>query len=346
MRSFLAALLAVSAFGLSASAQTVVYAEDFESGYSNWSMTGLWNEQASWESCTTHLAPFPSGTHCAWYGAASPCNISPPDWGDHYLTQLQSTVLPATTGVIELRFRSHLHAEEDGIWDLREVEVSTDDGATWSKTGDVFNSGFGWRYEVCDLTRFAGSSVRLRFRFWAGDSTNNAGIGWLVDDIRISERDASAVPNCLGDGSMRNCPCFNQGATGRGCATSFNPAGAGLTATGYASVSADTLVFSMDGMSPAAATILQGSFWTTPFSNPGGDGWICLRAPFARIRTLPAPGGAATYPLPGEVAISVRGGVPATGGQRFYSVRYRNAASFCTTSTFNATNGLSVTWRP
>ena len=103
-------------------------------------------------------------SRCAWYGAASPCNISPPDWGDHYLTQLQSTVLPATTGVIELRFRSHSHAEEDGIWDLREVEVSTDDGATWSKTGDVFNSGFGWRYEVCDLTRFAGVVVSPRRR--------------------------------------------------------------------------------------------------------------------------------------------------------------------------------------
>ena len=57
------------------------------------------------------------------------------------------------------------------------------------------------------------------------------------------------------------------------------------------------------------------------------------------------PGGAATYPLTGDIPISIRGNVPAIGGTRFYSVRYRNAISFCTSSPFNVTNGLIVTWR-
>jgi hypothetical protein len=41
----------------------------------------------------------------------------------------------------------------------------------------------------------------------------------------------------------------------------------------------------------------------------------------------------------------VRGAV-ATSGVRHYQVWYRNAALFCTPSTFNLTNGTSVNWAP
>jgi hypothetical protein len=41
----------------------------------------------------------------------------------------------------------------------------------------------------------------------------------------------------------------------------------------------------------------------------------------------------------------VRGAVPA-GATRTYQVWYRNAAAFCTSDTFNLTNGLVVTWAP
>jgi hypothetical protein len=347
MRLFLTALLALVGCCVSARAQTVLFTEDFESGYANWSMTGLWNAQDSTEPCTSFLAPFPSGTHAVWYGSSTTCSYLPSDGGNHYLTHLQPIVIPATSGVVELHFRSHSYAEDDGVWDLRQVEVSTNGGTTWTKAGDCFSLRPGWRSEVFDLTRFAGSTIQMRFRFWVGDPLFNDFLGWLVDDIEIVERDAAAIANCLGDGTWRDCPCNNQGASGRGCASSFNAAGAGLIATGMASVGADTLQFTADGMSAAAATILQSStFLEAPFLNIGGDGWMCMRSPFARIRTLPAPGGAITYPLPGDVPISVRGGVPPAGGLRYYSVRYRNAANFCTASTFNVTNGLIVTWRP
>jgi hypothetical protein len=42
----------------------------------------------------------------------------------------------------------------------------------------------------------------------------------------------------------------------------------------------------------------------------------------------------------------VRGAVTTAGSVRNYQVWYRNAAAFCTPSTFNLTNGLSVTWQP
>jgi len=37
-------------------------------------------------------------------------------------------------------------------------------------------------------------------------------------------------------------------------------------------------------------------------------------------------------------------GLVTTPGLRTYQVWYRNAAAFCSASTFNLTNGLSVSW--
>jgi hypothetical protein len=36
----------------------------------------------------------------------------------------------------------------------------------------------------------------------------------------------------------------------------------------------------------------------------------------------------------------------ASPGLRTYQLWYRNAAVFCTTSTFNLTNGIEVSWVP
>ena len=44
--------------------------------------------------------------------------------------------------------------------------------------------------------------------------------------------------------------------------------------------------------------------------------------------------------------ISVKGAVPAGGAMRTYQCWYRNAASFCTTATFNLTNGFAIQWVP
>jgi hypothetical protein len=38
--------------------------------------------------------------------------------------------------------------------------------------------------------------------------------------------------------------------------------------------------------------------------------------------------------------------VQAPGGVKHYQVLFRNAASYCTPSTWNGTNGLRVTWAP
>jgi hypothetical protein len=155
-----------------------------------------------------------------------------------------------------------------------------------------------------------------------------------------------AVPSgtdyCFGDGSSGACPCANVGAAGHGCASSINPSGAVLHAIGNASVSADSLELQADGMPNSAALYYQG---TTQIDTSFGDGKRCAGGTVIRLGTKINAAGASQYPVGTDPRVSVKGMVLA-GSVRDYQVWYRNAAMFCTPSTFNLTNGSKVTWIP
>jgi len=152
------------------------------------------------------------------------------------------------------------------------------------------------------------------------------------------------TPFCFGDGTGTPCPCSNSGLPGNGCASSVNPNGANLTATGSAGIAFDSLVLSGSGMSNSFALYFQG----TTRLNGGlgslfGDGLLCAGGSTIRLGTKSNASGASQYPAAGDPSISVRGLVTSPG-TRTYQVWYRNAAVFCVSETFNLTNGLSVTW--
>ena len=75
----------------------------------------------------------------------------------------------------------------------------------------------------------------------------------------------------------------------------------------------------------------------------GGVGLRCAGGTFIRLGSKTYVGGASQYPEAGNPSVSVRGAVTSPG-TREYQVWYRNAAAFCTPSTFNLTNGLEITW--
>ena len=78
-----------------------------------------------------------------------------------------------------------------------------------------------------------------------------------------------------------------------------------------------------------------------------GDGVRCVGGNLIRLGTKTNVNGAAQYPEAGNVAISVRGQTPVgSGAIGYYQTYYRNAAVFCTSSTFNLTNGVVVTYTP
>ena len=74
-----------------------------------------------------------------------------------------------------------------------------------------------------------------------------------------------------------------------------------------------------------------------------GDGLRCAGGMVVRLGTKTNVAGSSHYPAAGDPSVSVRGSITAPG-TRTYQVWYRNAASFCTPSTFNLSNGLSIVW--
>lgn len=155
---------------------------------------------------------------------------------------------------------------------------------------------------------------------------------------------------CFGDGSGSACPCGNNSPVGggAGCLSSIGQGGH-LAASGFPSVSADTL--SLDGTTmPATAASLFFQGTLTENGGAGsllGDGLLCTGGMLTRLGIRANSAGASSFPGPsGTPLISVRGSVPTTGATRFYQAWFRNAVAFCTSETFNLTNGLQVTWLP
>lgn len=153
---------------------------------------------------------------------------------------------------------------------------------------------------------------------------------------------------CAGDGQDANvttpCPCANFGAPGHGCAWSNNPSGAWLTTTG--TQNPDSLVLHATGM-PAStgATVFWKGSALVPQATPWGDGLRCIDGSLVRLGTKTNVSGAAQYPEGANASISLRGQTPVgSGAVGYYQTTFRNAASYCTPATHNATNAVRVVW--
>jgi hypothetical protein len=150
---------------------------------------------------------------------------------------------------------------------------------------------------------------------------------------------------CFGDGTANACPCGNAGAPGNGCANSVNASGANLAASGIASVAADTLVLHGSGMPEMTVLYFQGTARIAAGSGAVfGDGLRCAGGAVMRLGMKLNSGGASQYPSGTDVPLSVRGAVAGAGAVLHYQAWYRNAATFCTSATWNLSNGLTITW--
>jgi hypothetical protein len=157
------------------------------------------------------------------------------------------------------------------------------------------------------------------------------------------ERVETGTVFCVGDGTGTACPCGNTSAVGDGvgCLTSFGVGGK-LRAVGIASLAADTVVLQGSQMPISSALYFQG---TTQVNSVFGDGLRCAGGSVIRLSTKSNVSGASQFPAAGDASVSVQGLVGAVG-TRTYQVWFRNAATFCSASTFNLTNGLEISWVP
>jgi hypothetical protein len=355
-RFVLTALLG-SALSATLRAQGTLFVEDFESGFGGWTVIhpagcgpGMpcsgnvtWNTIDDTTDCAAWAVPFPSSSHAARFGHVTNCDFA----GDNMavpsaeMRMAQAIALPAGA-LTTLHFFTKSDAEDNGH-DLRTVEITSPFHPTPVVLATMSSSD--WHEESVDLTPYGGQNAQVIFRFQCTDNLVNDGNGWFIDDVRIES--TTSVPFCFGDGTGAACPCANSGAVGHGCASSIDPNGALLAAIGTPLVSGDTMVLSATGLSNSVVLFFQG----TQQAGGGqgslfGDGLRCAGGSVVRLRSVQAVGGAAQFPGGGDPQLHVAGQVPLGGGVRTYQVWYRNAAPFCTPSTFNLTNGLEVTWQP
>jgi hypothetical protein len=152
---------------------------------------------------------------------------------------------------------------------------------------------------------------------------------------------------CFGHGGGTPCPCNNDSApgSGQGCLNSSSLGGI-LGATGVPSVGSDTLVLAAANLPPnVPGVFIQGNAEQAGgFGVMNGDGLLCVGTSLVRMGvSFATSGGASSFPPAGHPSISVSGHVM-PGDVRHYQLWYRNAAAFCTSATYNFTNGLTIVW--
>ncbi len=166
-------------------------------------------------------------------------------------------------------------------------------------------------------------------------------------DIYLRDRGTLRRGFCAGDGVAVACPCGNTSAlgSGAGCANSSG-AGAHLTSTGDARLSHDTFVLDCSGLTNSACIFAQGDAAAAGGIGVAfGDGLRCIGGQVYRLAVKSSSNGTSSYPSAGDPHVSFSGQVQMPG-TRYYQLRYRNAAAFCTSDTFNLSNGLEVVWGP
>ncbi|MDZ4773346.1 MAG: hypothetical protein SGI72_09465 [Planctomycetota bacterium] len=153
------------------------------------------------------------------------------------------------------------------------------------------------------------------------------------------------APFCSGDGSSTACPCGNSIPLGEkaGCLNSSGTGGK-IDAFGAASIALDTLTVAVTQMPNGPVLYFQGTVQAASGNGVSfGDGLLCASGSILRLGVKFNVAGASQWPQATDPALSVSGSC-APGDVRHYQAWYRDAVSFCTSATFNLSNGISVVW--
>lgn len=214
-------------------------------------------------------------------------------------------------------------------------------------TTELFVPGNGLSQPLYDVFSVSVSAAgdRCAFSYPGGDLT-----GIDLNDVSDVLVDGCTTGStfCSGDGTAGACPC-GAGAWQSGCPNSLT-GGAVLDGAGRPRTNLDTLALVARGLPTNTVVIfLLGSTKVNGGSGTVfGDGLRCIGGTIVRLATRHSANGIATwgFGVAGAPLLSVQSGVPLGGDVRYYQAWYRNATSFCSSATYNLTNGFEVGWLP
>jgi hypothetical protein len=143
---------------------------------------------------------------------------------------------------------------------------------------------------------------------------------------------------CFGVG----CPCGNDGPTA-GCVNDTG-AGAALSVSGSASITADDLVLSATHLTPGPGLFFQGdNAVNSGNGNPFGDGLRCAGGNVVRLEVRFANTGNG-FTTQTTISVPTKGGVSA-GQTKRYQYWYRDSGTSPCGSLFNLTHGYELVWQ-
>ncbi len=182
-------------------APTTIYFDDMESGAPGWTHGGTGD---TWELNGNNV----------WSGAFSWHAEDVADITDQRLVSPEIT-LPTGALPLTLQYDNHQTIEDAtgaACWDAGILEISTDDGASWTQVGNSqlltdpydgtvndFSSAPNpltglqgwcgdpqdWTRSIVDLEPWQGETVRFRFRLGTDGSVGRTA-GWKIDDVRVN----------------------------------------------------------------------------------------------------------------------------------------------------------------
>ncbi len=165
---------------------------NFESGLpAGWSTTGLWHVSSA---CTA--SPACDGARWAYFGQDSTCNYSTGARAQGTLRS-PSLAIPALPpgGTATLSYCNTFVTENEQGYDNGGVHIG-------NATVDLPSQSSAWTTRAADLSRFAGQSIQLEWRFDTIDNYHNTFRGWQVDNVSVMATLASCSatpPYVLGD---------------------------------------------------------------------------------------------------------------------------------------------------
>jgi hypothetical protein len=167
--------------------QTDLFSDDMESGSGNWTATGQWH-LAQNGSCAS---PAYGSAVSAWYfGKDSGCTFKDSGAVKGTLTSRDITGVTASSK-LSFKFLREVESTSSGSYDKTVVEVSGDGGTTWKTVwskSSKDSSAKAWKSSGdLSLAELAGQTVKVRFSFDSVDDYANDFVGWMIDDVRVTQ---------------------------------------------------------------------------------------------------------------------------------------------------------------
>jgi hypothetical protein len=162
-----------------------IFDADFEdlagdnAGWTSYDRSGTLAQANYWHHDTIRLTEPYLGDSTWWCGTHNICWVQPRGYGNDWLQILERNMVEiegtSPGDIVELEWDQRYAMERN--YDYGHVEVSDDDGTSWSTMAVYNNTGFqgagiphDWDHPVdghvtLDLSEYAGQAIRLRYRF-------------------------------------------------------------------------------------------------------------------------------------------------------------------------------------